>query len=81
MNRLSNSKSGERGSDMEWIKCSDRLPETGTFALIVGQQGFKSVAIKSFNGWSDQLFGQHYFDCDDFITHWVLLPQPPQEGE
>jgi hypothetical protein len=63
-----------------WIPVTERLPDAGTMAIISGLKGFKSVALKSHDGWSDQIYGQHYFDCDTFITHWRPLPQPP-EGE
>lgn len=57
----------------EWISVKDRLPECGVEVLTFrGESGF---CIESRNK-----FG-FYFNCDidDYVTHWMKLPEPPKE--
>lgn len=68
----------------QWISVNDRLPEqtdpaqkvlfiTKTGGLFIGCY-YKATAYDQFNGW--------YSMCVriDNVTHWMPLPEPPEEG-
>ena len=56
-----------------WISVKDRLPKTGTLALVFGSAGAMTVG--------------RYIAADEWlvpgmfsaITHWMPLPEPPKE--
>ncbi|QGU13977.1 DUF551 domain-containing protein [Leclercia sp. 119287] len=60
---------------MEWIKCSERMPEV--MVTVITSNGFDIG-----QGWWD---GDDWksFDCHDVVpgkvTHWMPLPPPPTE--
>ncbi|MBE8598089.1 DUF551 domain-containing protein [Xenorhabdus sp. BG5] len=65
---------------MEWIKCSDDLPEEYTEILfVIFQDEFSAVRSGYFT--DDNYFYSHP-DDDLFdikcITHWMPLPEPPK---
>lgn len=75
----------------QWIPCSERLPEVGTYVLVSKKAlGFKSnlpnvcTAHRSRDPrsgkeeWIDMLFGK--LDDDDVLA-WMPLPEPWKEGE
>jgi len=72
----------------EWIPCSERLPEVGTYVLVSKKSlGFRSnlpnvcTAHRSHDPrsgkeeWNDMLFGK--LDDDDVLA-WMPLPSPYQ---
>lgn len=72
----------------EWISCKDKMPEDNTLVLFVyvSENGVKSVhygyhqTLKGLgSSWAKPSGGWQY--CDDDITHWQPLPEPPKEGE
>ena len=55
-----------------WISVKDRLPETGTLALVFGSAGAMTVArYIAVNQW----LVPGIFSA---ITHWMPLPTPPE---
>lgn len=61
---------------MEWIKCSDRMPEQYKEVIIITD--CKSIFVASLNSrmtWDD---GDFFDDIRD-VTHWMSLPNPPQD--
>ena len=59
-----------------WIPCSERMPERpGDYQVCTKNEyyGTKNVAKRYFNGdcWSGRWTN---------ITHWMPLPEPPEEG-
>jgi hypothetical protein len=66
---------------MEWIKCSDRMPEfnrgTTEYVLVrVGDIGTKIGLLYAANGkWV--INGVAFYK--DAVTHWMPLPKPPKE--
>lgn len=68
---------------MEWIKCSERLPEEQIDVLVACvDEGNSFIAI-------DHLAQDRFTDgtpliwycAGDIVTHWMPLPEPPKEGE
>ncbi len=67
----------------EWISVKDRLPESYTTILIYGQatrcscsKDFK-VREGRYKEHGDFEFGE--YDCPCNVTHWMPLPEPPNE--
>ena len=72
----------------QWISCKDKMPEDNTSVLFVyvNENGIKSVhygyhrTIKGLgSSWAKPSGGWQY--CDDDITHWQPLPEPPKDGD
>ena len=66
----------------EWISVKDRLPEIGVFCLVFSSE----TSIGDFVGY---LESDNYWKCyvptegrsndNDWVTHWMPLPEPPNE--
>lgn len=65
----------------QWIKCSERMPEEGKPVLVVGSiGGAVQNNVYEWDGrtWCD--FRADYNELSmDVFTHWMPLPEPPQE--
>lgn len=65
-----------------WIPCSDRLPEMDDNYICVYHfhDGNKNYASTLFFYATDQ---NPHFQCDGYrgleVTHWMPLPEPPEE--
>lgn len=71
-----------------WISCKDKMPEDNTLVLFVyvSENGVKSVhygyhqTLKGLgSSWAKPSGGWQY--CDDAVTHWQPLPEPPKDGD
>lgn len=63
---------------MKWIKCSERMPEADVSVLALWNGGIQVLFVHSSTGlWDDGDF----WSCIDHdeVTHWMPLPQPPEE--
>lgn len=69
-----------------WISCKDKMPEDNTLVLFVyvSGNGVKSVhygyhqTLKGLgSSWAKPSGGWEY--CDDDVSHWQPLPEPPKE--
>lgn len=68
-------------SKHRWIPIEERLPEDGSDILVYCDDGEESriVACNYANGvWFDCVFNTVMIF--KYITHWMPLPEPPQEG-
>lgn len=72
----------------QWISCQDKMPEDNTSVLFVyvSENGIKSVhygyhqTIKGLgSSWVKPSGGWQY--CDDDVTHWQPIPEPPKDGD
>lgn len=52
-----------------WIPCSERLPEVGVEVLVYSESDGEAV----------DYYGGEFFRWPD-VTHWMPLPEPPEEG-
>ena len=71
---------------MQWIKCSDGLPvtsdrsvlayfENGSIETVHVEDHFREIA----NGVIDGIQQYTYWYLSAGITHWMELPEPPNE--
>lgn len=72
----------------QWISCKDKMPEDNIMVLFVyvSENGIKSVhygyhqTIKGLgSSWAKPSGGWQY--CDDDVTYWQPLPEPPKDGD
>lgn len=70
-----------------WIPCSEIMPKNNTPVLYVWHS--KNGAIAVLHGWHFEIHAigsaWHQSGCgidrpDDEVTHWMPLPDPPEEG-
>jgi hypothetical protein len=57
-----------------WNSVEERLPEMFGAYLVAGKDGFVGEATLSPVGWFNEAVG--CYDTD--VTHWMLLPEPPE---
>lgn len=63
---------------MEWIKCSEGMPESQQWVLVYAKWANQQVLC-----WDN--FGSKWTDFDEqdydrhMFTHWMPLPEPPSE--
>ncbi len=64
----------------EWISVKDRLPKEGIRILTLGKYGeIKDRALIAFKS-GIMLFIPDGLLIGKDITHWMPLPEPPEEG-
>lgn len=68
----------------EWISVKDRLPEPGEDVLLYfgNNHGNNMTVGGKYNldeSWYSITDGEFYTDCDTTPSHWMPLPEPPEE--
>lgn len=68
---------------MEWIKCSDRLPENEVDVIVLWFKNsiYRAVYIGYFDGdeWHLQLSDYNHKQFNnEHVTHWMPLPELPK---
>ena len=79
---------------MEWIKCSDKLPDKdGEYLVYISDRIWSGAMIlwftNDFSQLDDSLYCPHkgFYENDPEygymeykeVTHWMLLPEPPED--
>ena len=79
---------------MEWIKCSDKLPDKdGEYLVYISDRVWSGAMILWFTNDFSQLDGDLYYPHKGFyesdpeygymeykeVAHWMLLPEPPED--
>lgn len=69
----------------DWISVKERLPEPDTDVLTYGEYenivGYLDPIYGTWEAaWKDFESGEPYLTNQN-VTHWMLLPCPPEEGE
>lgn len=71
----------------EWVKCADRLPEKGVVVLVFVDYAYHAIKPSTLTAhWTGSTFkigpNSVNFNCDaPVVTHWMPLPQPPEQGD
>lgn len=67
--------------DNDWIKCSEEMPENGKSVLVVTENnGYSWIDIGYIDEAGYWTIDGEIWDkkSDPAITHWMLLPEPPE---
>lgn len=65
----------------DWIKCSEKMPENGKNVLVViKEDGYTDICVGETHGEGNWMIsGEFWYEkSDPAITHWMLLPKPPE---
>ena len=60
----------------EWISVKDRMPEEGVDVLVYGEICHNKKGIEV-----DFVKNGDFVACDEDVTHWMPLPEPPKEND
>lgn len=65
----------------QWISVEDEKPDIGQYVLVYHKDGNMQCAQYSRSGYDDRdLWGlDYYYEGQKEITHWMPLPEPPEE--
>ena len=66
-----------------WISCSERMPEDGQHVIILCDGAFVLYAQHRDGEFFDVVRnGDEFFETQSRnVTHWMPLPEPPQEAK
>lgn len=65
---------------MEWIKCSERMPEeTGDIIVVSDGIVMSGISYSRKKGFYLQALEYDADEPVDDVTHWMTLPEPPRE--
>ncbi|EGO8937019.1 DUF551 domain-containing protein [Escherichia coli] len=84
LERLQNALSGNSPVTPDgWISCSERVPEDGQHVIILCDGAFVLYAQYRGGEFFDVVRnGEEFFETQSRnVTHWMPLPEPPQEAK
>lgn len=65
---------------MEWVKCSERMPEeTGDIIVVSDGIAMSGISYSRKKGFYLQALKYDADEPVDDVTHWMPLPEPPSE--
>lgn len=64
----------------QWIPCSERMPEEGSWAIWCSNKGSIQVARWKIDAWDHFFPDQGFFELEDAVA-WMPLPEPYMRGE
>ncbi|ATE85670.1 DUF551 domain-containing protein [Shigella phage Sf11 SMD-2017] len=65
---------------IQWIKCSDQMPEEGAMVLTAFRGVVRTAVCKAVDGIGSKMFVSELDRCHGIpATHWAKSPKPPQE--
>ena len=62
----------------EWISVKNRLPEVGQLVLCYCVCSYEVLRFMNVNSW---LGARNADYMEGYVTHWMPLPEPPEEAE
>lgn len=68
--------------ESDWIKCSERMPETYTKVLVlveVGNDSKQHIFVDEL--YESTKYGMLWQNNDNLVTHWMPLPTPPMGSQ
>ena len=65
---------------IQWIKCSDQMPEEGEMVLTAFRGVVRTAVCKVVDNIGSKIFVSELDRCHGIpATHWAKSPEPPQE--
>lgn len=65
---------------IQWIKCSDQMPEEGEMVLTAFRGVVRTAVCKVIDNIGNKMFVSELDRCHGIpATHWAKSPKPPQE--
>lgn len=65
---------------IQWIKCSDQMPEEGAMVLTAFRGVVRTAVCKVVDNIGSKMFVSELDRCHGIpATHWAKPPEPPQE--
>ena len=65
---------------IQWIKCSDQMPEEGAIVLTAFRGVVRTAVCKAVDNIGSKMFVSELDRCHGIpATHWAKSPEPPQE--
>lgn len=64
----------------KWISVEDRLPETESRCLVVRYDYVTKTSFMDVLWFDKGTWWNRIFDGEYAVTHWMPLPEPPEEG-
>ena len=65
----------------QWVSVEDEWPDIGQYILVYHKDGVMQCAQYLISGYDDRGLWvlDHYYEEQGEITHWMPLPEPPEE--
>jgi hypothetical protein len=74
-------EAGKKEATQKWISVKERLPESGTRALVMRFDFVTKTPFYDLLWFDNGYWWNRNFTGDYAVTHWMPLPEPPKEAE